>query len=184
VRDDVVEVVGVFKASIRARRSLLELLFQTALEKLVYVQDHTEGSEAVTIAQWLSQDCANALVLIVGYSLERFLAAVKSRPLNRDKLYAALDQTRIDAYHGVNLGSAIVALGDLARHLHGPQAEPPVHMHAPAKQVLDNLCLGETHDQAAAQFLWNLTKLNRQLTSYGDFETALLAIADAVAATS
>src|ERR1700693_4718124 len=118
------EAVVNFKASIRARRGLLQYLFDTAFEKLKYVQAKVEASEEVTIAQWMSQDCANALMLIVGYSLERFLAAVYSKPLSRYDLHSALNTLGPDAYNGVKLGTAIVALGDHARHLHEPQARP------------------------------------------------------------
>jgi hypothetical protein len=200
VKDD--DVVN-FKASICARRDLLQHLFEYALKRWEDVQTLSKRSHEIhekrtdrsvvrpgkeieardaarqlDSAQWAAQDSANALMLIVGYSLERFLAAVWSRPLERKDLHDALKTLGFDAYHGVKLGSAIVALGDLARHLHEPQAEPPKRLKPRTKEVLDALCLGETHNEAAAQFLQNLQKNNPAFQSYDDFARALLRIAD------
>ncbi len=173
------EAVVNFKASILARRRLLKFLFDSVLPNLEYVQSKTEGSEEVTTAQWMSQDCANALILIVGYSLERFLpdAGLVTKPDHtRREFHDVLEKLGVESYHGVKLGSAIVALGDQARHLHEPQAGKS--LRSPTKDVLDALCLGETHDQAAAQFLQNLQKNNPVWQSYAAFENGLLAIAN------
>jgi hypothetical protein len=192
-----------FKASILARRDLLEFLFTYALKSWDDVQALSKQSDEIhekrpgysvvrpgkeneaqeverrlDYAQWAAQDSANALLLIVGYSLERFLAAISSRALTRRELHDLLKNLGVDAYNGVKLGSALVALGDHARHLHEPQSGE--NLREPTKGVLGNLCLGETHNQTAVQFLQNVRTQNPKLQSYVDFEKALLEIADDV----
>lgn len=173
------EAVGNFKESIRARRRLLQFLFDTALQNLKYVQDQTKGSEAVTIAQWMSQDCANALMLIVDYALVRFLVdagLTQKQLVGKHKFVPepteVLEKLGVDAYKGVKFGRAIATLADQARHLH----ELPLYKRNLV--VLQALVLDQEHDQAAAQFLQILGEQNPAFKSYDGFEDALLAIAD------
>lgn len=163
---------GNFKASIRARRPLLEHLFEESLKNLTFVQSQTEGSEEVTIAQWMSQDCANALVLILDYAIVRYLSssgALKSS--GRAELHRELERRGPHAYGGVKFARAIAALADLARHLHEFQSNDEPRSHV--KEVLEKLALDKKHDQAAASFLQNLC-----IQGYDDFEQSIQAIAD------
>ncbi len=166
-----------FRASIIARRPLLQYLFETTLHNLTFVQGQAVGSEEVTAAQWMSQDCANALVVILDYALSRFLVTAKLIRANdgRRKLQEALSVRGPEAYGSVRLGQAIATLADVARHLSEFQAdEPPSDFN---QEVLDSLGLSQKHDQAAAQFLQNLRKQSSAFASYDAFECGLLAIA-------
>ncbi len=168
-----------FKAGIVARRPLFQFLFETALVNIEFAQNRTEADEAKTVAQWLSQDCSNALVLIIDYAIVRYLvnASEIRAGAGRAELHELLKHRGLELSQGVTLARAIATLADLARHLHVFQSDfesPRLYN----QEVLRVLGLDSKHDQVAAQFLQNLKRHNSALASYDTFERGLLEIAE------
>jgi hypothetical protein len=181
----------IYASTILAKRSTLRSLFYDALtnwqesqvlgrrRNAIYMQT-PDGStvirpgqemeerlvtNALTVAQSVSQDSANALMLIVDYSLQRFA---------QDARLNDWRNLGVEAYGTVSLNSAIYALANQARHLHDWKKSPG-SIHKANADAFKGLGLDPLHDQAAPQFLQNLA-----LPSYVDFEKGLLATPCAV----
>lgn len=176
------------------RKSILALLFEMTITNWRSHPLVPEGDPR-TVALRLSQDCGNALMLILDYAIVRFLVDDDSltpeyKPRNgevqkiysRKKLHAELQQRNGDAYNGIRICDAITTLADVARHLHEFQADDPAHPEGYAtsednKRVLEALCLDKQHDHAAAAFLAELHERDSTFSNYSRLADEVLKIA-------
>ncbi|HET9392205.1 MAG TPA: hypothetical protein VFO29_01595 [Candidatus Rubrimentiphilum sp.] len=184
---DLVQAAVIYASTILAKRSTLRTLYYDSLNSwqeseilgkrrdALYVH-RPDGSDVVrpgheaeeryvtessTIELSVSQDAANAFVLIVDYSLERFAEEADLDSKDCRKL-------GVETYGGVKLNDAIYALANHARHLHSWRKDPK-NIHAINRDTLKQLGIDPLDDHAACRFLHNVA-----IPSYLDLEASLI----------
>jgi hypothetical protein len=182
------EAASIFAASVEARRLFLSSLYDGALEnwreQKLLGQQRTQlfekdsaGNDVVrpgkaaeeqtvtrqlTLALWSAQDYANALFLIIDYSLDRF------------KLDAGIGAKGLGAsICGTKFSKVVKAMADHAQHLPEFRAKG-ARPHN--RKIFAALNVDFAHNAAPTQFLENLAKgdYGPALTSYRDFETMII----------